>query len=164
MGHVAHMIQSCRTYEWAMSHIWMNHVSHMKELCRTYVWVMSHVWMSRFSYIYNNTSPHLLCDVAHIKKSRRTYGWAFSHKWMRFVPYSYWTWLIQSLLWVFWCIYAATLVMQVTHCNMSLQHDTATWHCNMLQHTLFILDEWVSLHIWIRIHPTTCCVLWGGFD
>jgi len=26
------------------------------------------------------------------------------------------------------------------HCNVELQHDTVTWHCGILQHTLFILD------------------------
>jgi len=29
------MDESCHTYEWVMSHIWMSHVTHMKKSCRT---------------------------------------------------------------------------------------------------------------------------------
>jgi len=46
MSHVTHMNKSCRTcdeschtYEWVMSRIWMSHVT--KESCHTYEWVMS---------------------------------------------------------------------------------------------------------------------------
>ena len=42
--------ESCHTYEWVMSHIWMSHVTHMNESCHTYEWVMSHIWMSHVSY------------------------------------------------------------------------------------------------------------------
>jgi len=46
MSHVTHMNESCHTYEWVMSHIWMSHVTHMNESCHTYEWVMSPMWMS----------------------------------------------------------------------------------------------------------------------
>ena len=36
------MHESCRSYEWVMSHMRMSHVAHMNESCRTYEWVMSH--------------------------------------------------------------------------------------------------------------------------
>jgi len=64
MSHVAHMNESCRTYEWVMSHIWMSHVAHRNESCRTYERVMSHIWTSH---------------VAHMNKSRHTYAWVTSH-------------------------------------------------------------------------------------
>ena len=35
MSHVAHMNETCRTYEWAMSNIWTSHVIHMIESCCT---------------------------------------------------------------------------------------------------------------------------------
>ena len=38
-----HINESCHTYEWVMSHIWMSHVTHMNESCHTYEWVMSHI-------------------------------------------------------------------------------------------------------------------------
>ena len=37
------MNESCHTYEWVMSHIWISHVPHMNESCPTYEWVMSSV-------------------------------------------------------------------------------------------------------------------------
>ena len=33
-----------------VSHIWMSHVAHMNESCHTYEWVMSHTWMSHVSH------------------------------------------------------------------------------------------------------------------
>jgi len=50
MSHVAHMNESCHTYERVMSHIWMSHVTHMNEwycVCR---WVMSHIDESCHTY------------------------------------------------------------------------------------------------------------------
>jgi len=38
--------ESCHTYEWVMSHVWMSHVTRINESCHTYGWVMSHVLMS----------------------------------------------------------------------------------------------------------------------
>ena len=61
MNHVARTNESCRTYEWIMSHVRMNHVARTNEchayewvVCHTYEWVMphthervmSHTWMS----------------------------------------------------------------------------------------------------------------------
>ena len=83
MSHVAHMNESCHTYEWVMSHIWMSHVArtyewvishitHMNESCRMDEWVMSHKWMSH---------------VAHMNESCRTYQWVVSHIWMSHVAH-----------------------------------------------------------------------------
>jgi len=33
MSHVAPMNESCRTYKWVMSHVWMSHVTHTNESC-----------------------------------------------------------------------------------------------------------------------------------
>jgi len=52
MCHVTYMNESCRTYEWVMSHIWVRHVAHMSEACRTYRWVMSHMYISESCYTY----------------------------------------------------------------------------------------------------------------
>jgi len=61
------MNESCHTYEWVISHIWMSHVTHMNESCHTYKWVMSHIWMSH---------------VTHMNESCHTYEWVMSHIWM----------------------------------------------------------------------------------
>ena len=60
------MNESCHTYEWVMSHIWMSHVTHMNESCHTYEWFMSHV-----SHIW-------MIHVAHINESWHTYEWVMS--------------------------------------------------------------------------------------
>ena len=33
--------ESCHTYEWVMSHVWMSHVTHMNESCHTYEWMIN---------------------------------------------------------------------------------------------------------------------------
>jgi len=50
------MNQSCLTYKWVVSHMWMSHATHMNEPCQIYTRAMSpwhtcecdrvHVWMS----------------------------------------------------------------------------------------------------------------------
>jgi hypothetical protein len=59
LGHVALVIESCRTY-WVMSHI-------MTEVCCTSEWVLLHIWMSH---------------VAHVIASCRTCDWVTSHRWI----------------------------------------------------------------------------------
>ena len=64
------MNESCHTYEWVMSHIWMSHVTHMNESCHTYEWVMPYTW---------------LCHETYMKGTCHTYEWVMSHIWMRHV-------------------------------------------------------------------------------
>ena len=61
------MNESCHTYEWVISHVWMGHVTHMNESCNTYEWVMSHIWMSH---------------VTHMNESHHTYEWGLSYVWI----------------------------------------------------------------------------------
>jgi len=49
--------ESCHTYEWVMSHIWMSHVTQVNESCHTCEWVMSHIWMSHVTHM--NESCHI---------------------------------------------------------------------------------------------------------
>ena len=56
------MNESCHTYEWVMSHIWMSHVTHMNESRHTYEWVMSHIWVPCHRHIRGGcVSAHKLC-------------------------------------------------------------------------------------------------------
>jgi len=41
MRHVTHVNESCHTYEWVMSHLWISHITHINESCHTYKWCMS---------------------------------------------------------------------------------------------------------------------------
>jgi len=45
------MNDSCCTYEWFISHIFMNHVTYMIQSWHTYEWVMSHIWMSHANLV-----------------------------------------------------------------------------------------------------------------
>ena len=76
MSHVKHMNESCPTYEWVMSHIWISLVPHMHESCLMYEWVMSHVvshiWMSY---------------VTRMNETRHTFQWVMSCTWMRHVTH-----------------------------------------------------------------------------
>ena len=65
-SHVTHMNESrctyewesCHTYEWVMSHIWMSNGTHINESCHTYEWVtlqirmshVTHIWLSYVTY------------------------------------------------------------------------------------------------------------------
>ena len=65
--------ESCLTYEWVMSHVWMSHVSYMNESCLTYEWVMSHIWVSHV-YFFNSSRP--------------IHRWVVSHLWMGHVTHA----------------------------------------------------------------------------
>jgi len=81
--HIAHtshgtcINESCRKYEWAMSHIWrvtshiwMSHVTLVNESCHTYEWVMSHWWMSHVTHM--NESCHT-CEYMHTCNITKSY-------------------------------------------------------------------------------------------
>jgi len=72
VSHVTHMSESCHTYEWVMSHIWVSHVTHMSESCHTYEWVMS---------LHCYTIPLTASTVTHLlaNESCHTYEWVMSH-------------------------------------------------------------------------------------
>ena len=85
------MNESCHTYEWVVSYIWMSHVTHvnednspqshtwmshvarMNESCHTHEWVMSHAWIS-------HATPHTwMIHVTHMNESCHTCEWVISH-------------------------------------------------------------------------------------
>jgi len=80
LRHVTHMNESCRTYEWVMSHIWMSHVTRMNESCHTYEWFMSRTWMDYNTLM--NESWHIYEWVT--SHMRITHG---IHVWLRHVMY-----------------------------------------------------------------------------
>ena len=77
MSHVTHMNESCHTYEWVMSHIWMSHVTHMTESCLTHTqvsarfirWVMCNTRMSHV--------PHVVTEscLTHIEATGWILAW-----------------------------------------------------------------------------------------
>jgi len=92
MSHVAHMNESCRTYEWVMSHIWMSHVAHMNESrrtydsCRTYLLMMSGKWMSHVTHTHELAMSHIsMSHVTHMNESYQTCEYVTSRAWMSHV-------------------------------------------------------------------------------
>jgi len=72
----AHMVESCHTYEWVMSHVWLRHVMHMSWWVK---WgLKGPIWMSDVTHM----------DKLHIclggsRGVRCSYGWVMSNKWMK---------------------------------------------------------------------------------
>ena len=106
--------ESCHTYEWVMSHMWMSHVTHMNESCHTYEWVMSHIWMRLAGYewvmshiwmshgtyksVVSHTNksqimPHMNqaygITTIHVNESCHSSEWVMSHIWMSHVTHAY---------------------------------------------------------------------------
>ena len=81
MSPVTHMNESCHTYEWVMSHIWMSPVTHMNESCHTYEWVTSRA-------IPSHCTLHSRVPPQNKRHSHSTYDWVMSrlnescHMWM----------------------------------------------------------------------------------
>jgi len=99
---VTHMNESCHSYEWVMSHIWMthanesgthmndscmSHVTHMNESCHSYEWVMSHIWISLVNESVTNMNDSYEWVMSHIwiSASYHTYECVKSHVWMSHV-------------------------------------------------------------------------------
>ena len=66
---------------WLQCHscVWVSHVTHMNESCHTYEWVMSHIWMSPV-IVMNDISHIWMSHVSHMNESCHTYEWHYSHK------------------------------------------------------------------------------------
>jgi len=73
-GSGGHTIESCHTYGWVMSHIWMGHVAaQVMESCRAYDCVMSHLWTSHVARMYDRVISHVhMSPVAHMMQSCHT--------------------------------------------------------------------------------------------
>jgi len=86
--------ESCHTYKWVVSRIWMGRVIqinwschiHMNGSCHKYEWVVSHIWMGCVTHM--NESCHTqkwampnIC-VTHMNGSYHMYEWVVSHIWM----------------------------------------------------------------------------------
>ena len=153
--------QSCLTYEWVMSHIWMSHVPHMNESCLTYEWVMSHIWMSHVSHMnescltyewkatcvqYQKTTTWSMTHVTHMNESCLTYKRVMSHTWMRHPRMNQFCLTCQWVMSHIW-------ISHVSHINVSC----CTLECVIYVWISFISPvnescltyEWVMSHICI---------------
>jgi len=94
MRHVTHVIESCLTWQWVMSHMSMSHVTHVNETCHTCQSFMSHMWLSHVTHV--NASSHTceyimshmsISHVTHVNKSCHTCQWVMSHMSMSHVTH-----------------------------------------------------------------------------
>jgi len=130
------MNESCPTYEWVVSHIWMSHVPHMNESCPTYEWVMSHTLMSHVGHMEKSMNESCLTyksvmsricrtrmsHVSHIKKWCDTYEWVL----VRII----YTW-------------------DMTHSLRHMRDMTHAIHINELSYTWFLRETWLMQYIWM---------------
>ena len=111
------MNESCHTWGWVVSHVWMSHVTYLNESCHILEWVMSQMRTSHVTRV--NVSCHTCeCVMSHMRMSSV----------MHPVEASVHCNTLQHS-----AAHCSTLQHTATHCN-TLQQHTAT-HCNTLQHT-----------------------------
>jgi len=147
MSHVSHMNESCLSYEWVMSLIWMSHVSHMNESCLSYEWVMSHVLFIRET------------RLVHIRDITKRYEWVMSRVWVSRVLHmkescctcekvmSHMTWRCQRDVWYF------PLWMSKSY----LLYDTFHWKCYTpeifeFQKLRFLFISQNKLRFWFNLN------------
>jgi len=152
MSHVAHMNESCRTYKWAVSHIWriMSRAPRTKSFKITrstwYVWVMSHAhvtdisdgschtytWVTPHSHITRVMSHVHTSHVTRIHESCPTYTWIMPHIRMSHVTHTHescHTWTYESCHTYTWLM-SYLHMSHVTHTHDSIQ--TYTWVMSQL--------------------------------
>jgi len=83
------MNESCHTYEWVTSHIWVIHVTLMNESRHTYESFMLHSWMSHVTHMSHScythewvTSHTWTMHVTQMNESHHAYERVMSHVWM----------------------------------------------------------------------------------
>jgi len=77
MSHVAHINESCHTYECVISLIYMSQFTHVNASCHTYRWVMSHMWMSHVTHIHVCDNDSCICVTwcIHVCELTHVYVW-----------------------------------------------------------------------------------------
>jgi len=156
---------SCLTYEWVMSHVWMRHGTRMNASNDTHEWVMSHVWTRHVTCMNESCHTwecwirmhHATCMIesCHTKKSVvsriwmshviRTSGCAEQERVMMSLGTSFITESCRTHEWVmahmneWW----HTWMSQVTHMNESCR-----------------THEWMVLHMDESCHPWLSCHTW----
>jgi len=99
------MNESCHTYEWVMSHIWMSHVTHTNASRHTHECVMAYIWMSDTPYFNEShewVTPHTYMRHTHTYTSHATHmnEWYHTFKgviWVRHTSHTHQTYGVASL-------------------------------------------------------------------
>ena len=117
MSHVTRMNESCHTYKWVMSHVWMSHVTlmnaqlpdlHLRETLLEQVCLdITHSYARHDSFICVSWLIHL-CVVTHviwlIHKCDMTHSYLRDTT-LEETPHHVWIWLIVMYKYVLWLIH-----------------------------------------------------------
>ena len=127
------MTESCHTYEWVMSHIWMSRVTHMTESCHTYEWVVSHIWLSH---------------VAHMNESLRLHEGVMSHIRMSHVT------CMNAFIYATWPIHMCDIESHIVSYRFINESKSHVWMCHVAYMISHVAAMNESCHIQWRSHVT----------
>jgi len=155
MSHVTHMNESCHTYEWVMSHIWMSHVTHMNESCHIYEWVMSQHNSCIFCPHFHPWLVHI-CDLTHLLFGnvlwRRT---LHSHVWHNSFKFATWLIGIFAILWHLSFAFTAFLIQTCVHIYIPIY--TYPPYVHICIYRYFYISSWAACTL-ITGHFSEVCV------
>ena len=148
--------ESCHTYEWVMSRLWMSHGTHMNESWHT----LSVVWCIQMCDIW-------ICHVIHMKESWHTYEWVMAHIWM-----SHGTHMNEpchTYEWVMPHIWMSHVTHMNESCHIRMCHDSFTYamtregfmayrerYAMTPSRMQWLLHMWVMTHSYLRHDSFTC--------
>jgi len=151
------MNESCHTYEWVMSHIWMSHITHTDELCHTCKWIASNIRMDHITHI--NGSCHryewVMLHICTLSVESNALVWMkLSHLWVTSyiqIPYSFYSVCSNTLLilqWMLWGMsqkpHFMTYKSGYEVCDTNQVMRRVTWVCYEASHTPHILMRHVT--------------------
>jgi len=159
MRHVTYMNDTCHTYEWGMSHIWMRHV--------TYEWGMSHTNDERVlrgcvigmcdlrTHIHD--SCHTYEHTSHMNESCLTYEWVMSHIWMSHGSHMNESchtheW-VMSHIWMSHVSHMICVTCVIGTCDPTPSH---AWHDSRHSWHIWISYVWRVTYEWVMFHIFMC--------
>jgi len=109
---------TCHAYEQDTSHIYMRHVTNTNETCETYIWVMSQIWI-RYVKLY-------ISHVTHVNETRHTCTWVMSESkiWATHITRKSTNSTLSPLIVCEQSVYMSNVRKQNIQSNMSLYNIT----------------------------------------
>jgi len=137
--------ESCHTYEWVMSHVWISHVTRVNKSCQTCKWVMSHVWMS-----------HVTCmDESCVSELSELHHW--DETWLNYMcAMTQWYVCHDSFICVPWLIYMRAMTHSSESGLPASHHRHVTWlvHMCVMTHSYVCHDSFKCVPWLTRVRAT----------